>query len=147
MPDRPRRLRGWRCLRYIAPKRHYGNAHYGNVMSSFRKSVNALCATLPGAALSDPWGEGHDAWKVGGKLFAVQGSNPGLSVKCADIDTAQMLIEAGVARQARYFHRSWVFLGEETDLDEVTHRVVSSYDLVRSKLTKTAQASLPPRAS
>ncbi len=35
-----------------------------------RDEINALCATLPGAENSDPWGGGHDAWKVGGKMFA-----------------------------------------------------------------------------
>ncbi len=38
-----------------------------------RALINAHCATLPGAAVSDPWGGGHDAWKVGGKMFAVVG--------------------------------------------------------------------------
>jgi len=113
--------------------------------SAFRDSANAVCAALPGAEHSDPWGGGHDAWKVGGKMFAVQGTNPGLSVKCADIETAQMLIEARVAQKARYFHRSWVWLPETTDQDEMRHRIVTSYDIVRSKLTKKAQAALPPR--
>jgi len=35
-----------------------------------RKLVNAVCQTFPGATVSDPWGGGHDAWKVGGKMFA-----------------------------------------------------------------------------
>ena len=30
-----------------------------------RDTVNAICETFPGAELSDPWGGGHDAWKVG----------------------------------------------------------------------------------
>lgn len=114
-------------------------------MTSFRDTVNALCAGLPGAEHSDPWGGGHDAWKVGGKLFAVQGVNPGLSVKCADIETAQMLIDAGVAQKAAYFHRSWVFLPEATDPDEARHRVETSYDIVRAKLPKKIRSALPPR--
>ena len=39
-----------------------------------REYVNSICAELPGAELSDPWGGGHDAWKVGGKMFACVGS-------------------------------------------------------------------------
>jgi hypothetical protein len=31
-----------------------------------RKIMNAICSTFPGAEMSDPWGGGHDAWKVGG---------------------------------------------------------------------------------
>ena len=35
-----------------------------------REIVNAICRAFPGAEVSDPWGGGHDAWKVGGKMFA-----------------------------------------------------------------------------
>ena len=38
-----------------------------------RDLVNAICAGFPGAEVSDPWGGGHDAWKVGGKMFACVG--------------------------------------------------------------------------
>lgn len=111
-----------------------------------RSRLNALCTRLPGAEKSDPWGGGHDAWKVGGKLFACIGAvDPGVSVKCADVETAQMLIDAGVATKAPYFHRSWVRLPEDIDDAELRHRVVASYDLIRAKLTRKAQAALPPR--
>jgi predicted DNA-binding protein (MmcQ/YjbR family) len=55
-----------------------------------RAFVNAHCARLPGAEVSDPWGGGHDAWKVGGKLFALVGATEdhGVSVKCPDVETA-----------------------------------------------------------
>ena len=114
---------------------------------SFRDDVNAFCATLPGAEVSDPWGGGHDAWKVGGKMFASIGAmQTGVSVKTADPDFAAMLIEQGTAVRAPYFHASWVHLPEGTDMDEARHRIAVSYDLIRSKLTKKAQAALPPRA-
>src|SRR5262245_5586413 len=74
-----------------------------------RDIVNAICRTFPGAEVSDPWGGGHDAWKVGGKMFACIGAvMPGVSVKTDSIETAQMLIEVGVGVKAPYFHRSWV---------------------------------------
>ena len=76
-----------------------------------RDLVNAICATYPGAEVSDPWGGGHDAWKIGGKMFACIGSQGlGVSVKTPDIETAQMLIEAGVGERAPYFHRSWMLM-------------------------------------
>ena len=56
-----------------------------------------------------------------------------------------MLIEAGVARKAPYFHRSWVNLPEDTPTGELHHRIVTSYDIVRAGLTKKVQAALPPR--
>lgn len=112
-----------------------------------RESVNAICTDLPGAELSDPWGGGHDAWKVGGKMFACIGTmNIGVSVKTPDIETAQMLIDAGVGERAPYFHRSWVLLPWGTDEDELRHRLISSYDVVRAGLTKKAQAALAERA-
>jgi predicted DNA-binding protein (MmcQ/YjbR family) len=76
-----------------------------------RKLVNAICRKSPGAEVSDPWGGGHDAWKVGGKMFACIGAvMPGVSVKTDSIETAQMLIDAGLGVKAPYFHRSWVNL-------------------------------------
>jgi predicted DNA-binding protein (MmcQ/YjbR family) len=69
-----------------------------------RKRVNAICRRFPGAEVSDPWGGGHDAWKVGGKMFACIGAvMPGVSVKTDSIETAAMLIEvqAGARRPAQ----------------------------------------------
>ena len=111
-----------------------------------RELVNDICATLPGAEVSDPWGGGHDAWKVGGKMFACIGSvGDGVSVKTPDIETASMLIEAGVGEKAPYFHRSWVRLPWDCPEEELRHRLERSYDLVRGSLTKKVQAGLPAR--
>ena len=110
-----------------------------------RKVVNAICKTLPGAELSDPWGGGHDAWKVGGKMFACIGAViPGVSVKTESIEMAELLIETSVGVKAPYFHRSWVLLPFETAEDELRHRLRESYRLVRASLTKKVQAALAP---
>ena len=116
-----------------------------------RSEFDALCAAMPGAVLSGP-GE-LDAWKVGGKMFACfghaearAGNTEGASVKCPDVETAQMLIDAGAARRAAYFHRSWVALDlAGVDPHEARHRVAVSYDTVRASLPKKAQAALSPR--
>lgn len=112
-----------------------------------RETVNAICATYPGAEVSDPWGGGHDAWKVGGKMFAVVGAmGHGLFVKCPDVETADMLKQAGVAEKAPYFHASWVLLPwDKIDEDEIRHRIRVSYDTIRAKLPKKVQAALGPR--
>jgi len=108
-----------------------------------RETINAICKEFPGAELSDPWGGGHDAWKVGGKMFACIGSvTPGVSVKTDSIETAEMLIDAGVGVKAPYFHRSWILLPWETETEELEHRLRESYRLVRGSLTKKAQAAL-----
>ena len=110
-----------------------------------RARVNAICATLPGAEVSDPWGGGHDAWKVGGKMFASIGAvMTGVSVKTASVESAEMLIEAGVGHRARYFHASWIHLPDECDEAELRHRIVTSYQLIRASLTRKVQAALPP---
>ncbi len=110
-----------------------------------RAIVNAHCATLPGAEVSDPWGGGHDAWKIGGKMFAVVGTmDTGVSVKCADIETAALLIDLGRAERAPYFHRSWVHLPWGTDTDELCDRLTEAYRIIRAGLPKRVQAALPP---
>ena len=109
-----------------------------------RDRVNRICAALPGALRSDPWGGGHDAWKVGGKMFASIGAvTPGVAVKTDSVETATMLIEAGVGAKAPYFHRSWILLPFEAEEDELRHRLLQSYRLVRSGLTKKQQQALP----
>ncbi|SLN10000.1 hypothetical protein RUM8411_00049 [Ruegeria meonggei] len=80
-------------------------------------------------------------------MFACIGiANDGVSVKTPDIETAQMLIDAGVGVKAPYFHRSWIRLPFDCDGEELLHRLATSYDLVRASLTKKAQAALPPRS-
>ncbi|MEI2804785.1 MmcQ/YjbR family DNA-binding protein [Albidovulum sp.] len=112
-----------------------------------RDLVNAICATFPGAEVSDPWGGGHDAWKVGGRMFACIGTvTPGVSVKTDGVETAEMLIAAGVAVKAPYLHASWVNLPLGTAEGELRHRLARSYALVRAGLPRRVQAALAPFA-
>lgn len=108
-----------------------------------RERVNAICAGFPGAEVSDPWGGGHDAWKVGGRMFATIGAvTPGVSVKTDSVETAQMLIEAGVARKAPYLHRSWINLPFDADEEELRHRIATSYGLVVAGLPRKVRDAL-----
>lgn len=109
-----------------------------------RKTLNAICAALPGAEVSDPWGGGHDAWKVGGKMFAGIGAKgSGVSVKTPDVETAGLLIEMGRAMKAPYFHHSWVHIPWDLVPDEeFQERIVTSYELIRAKLPKKVQSTL-----
>ena len=78
-------------------------------------------------------------------MFASVGAvMPGVSVKTDSVETAEMLIGAGIGARARYFHRSWVHLPDECDEDELRHRILSSYRIIRQSLTRKAQAALPP---
>ncbi|GGK53738.1 MmcQ/YjbR family DNA-binding protein [Salinarimonas ramus] len=114
--------------------------------ASFRQRVAAICERLPGVETTRVWGDSHEVWTVGGRIFAGIGTmTRGVAVKCADVETAQMLVEAGVGTPARYFHRSWLLLPEDAPEDEITHRIGLSYDLIRAKLPKAARAALPVR--
>jgi predicted DNA-binding protein (MmcQ/YjbR family) len=112
-----------------------------------RNEVNAHCATLPGAELSDPWGGGHDVWKVGGKMFASMGAmNAGVSIKCSDPSEAAMLTDLGVAEPAPYLARGgWVLVRwGAMDAVELRARLTRSYLTVRRGLPKRIQAGLGP---
>jgi predicted DNA-binding protein (MmcQ/YjbR family) len=110
-----------------------------------RQTANTICATFPGAEVSDPWGGGHDAWKVGGKMFAAMGAiMEGVSIKTDSIETAEMLIEAGVGTKAPYFHRSWINISWNMKEAELKARLAASYKLVRSSLPKKVQALMAP---
>ncbi len=117
-----------------------------SITAMSRAFVRSVCETLPGAEVSDPWGGGHDAWKVGGKVFALIGAmDQGVAVKTADTDFAAMMIEAGDASRVPYLHRSWVLLPWDTETGFMRDRILISYDLIRSKLPKKVQAALPAR--
>ncbi|WP_147124906.1 MmcQ/YjbR family DNA-binding protein [Shimia ponticola] len=110
-----------------------------------RDLTDGVCSALPGAEWADHRDGSHDAWKVGGKMFATIGMmNDGVSVKTPNIETAQFLIELGRAIKAPYFHRSWVRIpwGHVPD-DELQDRILTSYRLVRQSLPKRVQAQLP----
>ena len=113
-----------------------------------RAEFDRLCGSHPGSVLS---GAGElDAWKVGGKMFACFGheetraaNTAEVSVKCPDVETASMLIEAGAAGKAAYFHRSWVSLDlAALDADEAAHRIAVSYETVKAGLPKKIREAL-----
>jgi len=113
-----------------------------------RDLVTSLCTALPGAEWSEPFGPGTDVWKVGGKIFAATGAGAeGVSVKCPDVETAEMLRDAGAALKAPYFHKTWVLVPfASADAAEIAHRLHVSYDVIRARLPKKFQTALPPRA-
>ena len=58
-----------------------------------RDEISAYCESLPGAELTEPFGEGLHVWKIGNKMFAIPGlKGDGVTFKCPDADTAAMLI-------------------------------------------------------
>lgn len=67
---------------------------------------------------------------------------PTVAVKTDGIETAEMLIDAGLAQRAAYMHRSWVALPLDAAADELRHRIHESYRLIRGKLPRKLQAGL-----
>lgn len=110
-----------------------------------RDRVNEFCAGLTGTTRHDPWGGGHDVWKVGGKMFVSMGTeNTGVVVKCADRETAEMLIDIGAGERPKYLTRGgWILLRwGAVDADDLRDRIQTSWRVVAAGLTKTARTQL-----
>ena len=107
-----------------------------------RSEIDEICAGFAGAVASDPSTE-LDSWKVGGKMFACFGDRiDGVCTKTDSIETSSMLIDAGAATKAPYFHKSWVLVAFETERSEMEHRLKVSYDIIVKGLPKKVQAAL-----
>ena len=109
-----------------------------------REGVKAVCLALPGATLDHPWDPGHDAYKVGGKMFAAMGPSGSLSFKASDI-AFEMLTESGRARPAPYMAKAqWVYFENVDQLDEneLASYLATAHDLIAAKLTKKLRAEL-----
>lgn len=109
-----------------------------------RAFVHAICASYPGAVVSQPFGPDHDCWKVGGKIFAIIGhADDGVSVKTDHVETARLLIQTGRAIRAPYLHASWARIPfAAVPDDEVRERIATSYAVIRAGLPKKVQAAL-----
>ena len=70
-------------------------------------------------------------------MFACFGDRiDGVCVKTDSVETAAMLIDAGAATKAPYFHRSWVLVDFASAPDELQHRLQVSYDIIVKALPK-----------
>ena len=109
-----------------------------------RAGVGKVCLALPGVTLDHPFGDDHDAYKVGGKMFAIIGGDGGLSFKVSDI-AYEVLTESGRARPAPYLARAkWVNL-ESIDAwpdVELAEHLAIAHGIIAGKLTKKARAAL-----
>lgn len=109
-----------------------------------RAGVGKVCLALRGATLDHPFGDDHDAYRVGGKMFAIVGGEGGLSFKVSDIAFA-VLTEEGRARPAPYLARAkWVNLEDPAAWpdDELAEHLRIAHQLVAAKLPKKQRAAL-----
>ena len=109
-----------------------------------REGVGKVCLALPAATLDHPFGDDHDAYRVGGKMFCMVGAMGGISFKVSDI-AYEVLTGSGHARPAPYMARNkWVNLpaiGDWPD-DELAEHLAIAHGIVAAKLTKKARAEL-----
>jgi predicted DNA-binding protein (MmcQ/YjbR family) len=99
--------------------------------------------TLQGATLSIQWGNDH-VFKVGGKMFAVTGTSPGLSFK-ASSESFRILTELEGIKPAPYLARAeWVYLDKPTRLPakELRAYLTRAHAIVASGLPKKTQKQL-----
>jgi predicted DNA-binding protein (MmcQ/YjbR family) len=109
-----------------------------------REGLGRVCLALRGVTLDHPFGDDHDAYKVGGKMFAIMGGMGGLSFKVSDI-AYEVLTESGRAAPAPYLARNkWVHLADPADWPaaELAEHLAIAHGIVAAKLTRKARAEL-----
>jgi predicted DNA-binding protein (MmcQ/YjbR family) len=109
----------------------------------FRK----LCLSMPGATEHVQWGNDL-VFKVGGRMFAVAAldadASHRVSFKCSDEQFVELQEHDGVVAAPYLARAKWVALERFDALDDRTIEgcVRDAHALVKSKLTKKAQAAL-----
>ncbi len=101
--------------------------------------VHALCAAMPGATLTFPFGEQTAVYKVGGRIFALTGVDRGTSINLkaepADVTGLVDTYDA-VSRGFHMNKKHWVTvqLDDSLPVGLLAELIEDSYDLVVDKL-------------
>lgn len=109
-----------------------------------RERVRRLCEGLPATTVDHPFGDDHDAYKVGGKMYAIVGGLGDVSFKASEI-AYEVLTSEGRARPAPYLARAkWVQVADEhgwTD-EELGDHLRQAHAIIAGKLTRKLRAEL-----
>ena len=108
-----------------------------------REGFDAACRALPAVTMVVQWGDSQ-VYKVGGKMFALLGSDDGCSLKCSEI-AYMALTEAGVGRKMPYSTGGFWIAFDTLDTlpaDELQGLLAQSHALIAAKLTRKARAEL-----
>ena len=101
--------------------------------------VHALCAALPGATLTFPFGERTAVYKVGGRIFALTGVDRGDSINLkAEPQDVTGLVDTydAVSRGYHMNKKHWVTVRLDDSLPPglLAELIEDSYDLVVDRL-------------
>jgi len=112
--------------------------------------VRRVCTSFPHVAESVQWGNDL-VFKIGGKMFAVTGLEPGevwLSFKCSAADFAELTERPGIIPAPYLARAQWVALETRDALSaaELKRVLRQAYDLVFQKLPRKAQTALARKA-
>jgi predicted DNA-binding protein (MmcQ/YjbR family) len=115
------------------------------------ETAEAHALSLPGTFMVVQWMGAH-VCKVGteetNKVFAIFSPEAGrVTLKCADTQTAEFLIEIGAASKAPHLPRGgWISLRmSDVGDEEMAERLETSYQTVQSALPKRIKAALRER--
>ena len=100
-------------------------------------------ASLPATTLVEQW-EAQVA-KVGGKVFAMRGSESGTLVfKVSEMSFEGLTALEGIGQAPYFARRHWVAVARGADIDEAGLKayIAASHGLVASKLTRKLRAEL-----
>ncbi len=105
--------------------------------------LRAICMSFPGVTEGLKW-EDHICFMVGEKMFCVTSASGGANVKVTPEEFDDLTEREGIIPAPYMAHNKWVHIERFSALKpkEWEHFLRQSYDIIRSKLTKKAQAQL-----
>ena len=107
-----------------------------------REEFDAACRALPAVTMVVQWGDSQ-VYKVGGRMFALLGSDDHCSLKATEI-AYHALTEAGTGRKMPYSSGGgWIAFAPDALTDEeLTALLAQSHALIVAKLTRAVRREL-----